>query len=379
MLYRVGGGVLTLWYEAVLIIREAFVMRAVYFLCVLVGVFAGGVFAQDEAKIEKAKQLLAKDEKQVVFLRERVSEAKARVDTDVERLRAKDKQIEKKINDVIKLITSVRDSTDSKTRVILVKKDVIDELNKSVEFYKQRRRARVEKLRQELASPEKFENDKVLDFLDERIDKRIDQIIYITSTMTQAKEWKDSEKYTYTNYGYDGVRRRTSDKYVRHRKGVSQSNMQRKETMQILEQYEASIERENKRLQQKLDATSKPEDRKAVEELIQKNNKRLQEQRSKTRNMVSYSHETGRAISREQAFETDRWVEDMSKGIVRDFHDFVRLVSVARDDNFNLSLWQDRLKKGENFVERRKKAIAEATQKLEKSKAEKSPETDVPQ
>jgi homoserine dehydrogenase len=155
--------------------------------------------------------------------------------------------------------------------------------------------------------------------------------------------------------------------------------MQRKETMQILEQYEASIERENKRLQQKLDATSKPEDRKAVEELIQKNNKRLQEQRSKTRNMVSYSHETGRAISREQAFETDRWVEDMSKGIVRDFHDFVRLVSVARDDNFNLSLWQDRLKKGENFVERRKKAIAEATQKLEKSKAEKSPETDVPQ
>lgn len=331
-------------------------MKAVYTLTVLVGVFALSALAQDKP--------LTKDEQQLVFLRERVAEAQGRVDADVARMKAKDQQIEKKINDVIKLITSVRDSTDSKTRIVSVKKDVIDGLNKTLAFYKQRRNARLQKLRDELASPEKFEDDKVLAFLDKKIDKRIDQIIYLTSTMTQAKEWKDNEKYAYTNYGYDGVSRRTSDKYVRYRKNLGQSNLQRKKTLGILKQYEDSIGRENHRLKQKLAATQKDEDRKAIEEQIAKNNKRLEEQRSKAEKMVLYSHVTGRPVDRQQAFETDKWVEDMSQNIVRDFREFVHLASIAKDDHFNLSLWQERLQKGEAFVARKKKA-SEAKQQAQ--------------
>ena len=306
---------------------------------------------------------LTKDEQQIEVLRRQVASAQARVDVHVEKLMAKDGEIEAKINDVIKLLNSIKDSTESKTRITKVKKDIIDNLSKSIEFYRQRRRARIQKLKDERASFTAAESDKALAFLDNKIDKRIEQITFITSNMTQNREWKNSEKYEYVDDGYGNrIISGTSDKYTRHRKSLSSATQQRGKTEEILEKNRAEIERENARLEKLLKSARTEEGRAAVEAQIKKNNARLSKQAENENKMVNYARDTGKSLSRKDAFETDKWVEDMVKDINKDHREFMHMVSLGKNDAFTLSLWKERLNKAEAYVAGQKAAAEKASQ-----------------
>lgn len=306
---------------------------------------------------------LTKDEQQLEFLRKQVASAQARVDVHVEKLKAKDREIEAKINDVIKLINSVKDSTESKSRITNVKKEVINDLNKSIEFYRQRRRARIQVLRDQSKSFKEAEGDKALAFIDDKIDKRIEQIMFITSNMTQGRNWKDSEKYEYVNNGYGGrVRTRKTDEYTRHRKSLSSATQQRGKTEQILDKNRAEIERENARLEKMLKSARTEEGRTAAEAQLEKNNVRLSKQYKEESKMVNYARDSGRPLSRRDAFETDRWVEDMIKDIVKDHREFVHIISMGKNDAFTLSLWKERLNKAEAYVAQQKTSQEKVSQ-----------------
>jgi len=331
-------------------------MNMKYLSMLMISVFAVSAIADGNAPKPT-------DAQQIEYLKKKVAESEAVVNKHVEKLRAKDAEIEKGINDIIRLISSVKDSKASKTRITNVREDVIDGLNKSVEFYRQRRASRVQVLRNNSATMKDAEGDKIIAFLDKLIDKRIEQILYITGTMTTRREWTEDEKYDYVNDG-DGYRIKAgkSDEFVRHRKNLSKSNLTRKKTDQILEKNRLEIERENRKLETLLKSQLTDADREATQEQIIKNNKRLAEQRKETTKMVNYGRESGRAVGRSEAFETDKEVERMAEEVIKAHREFVRMASLGKNDMLTMNLWKRRLGKAEAFVAAKQKK-AEATSK----------------
>ena len=78
--------------------------------------------------------------------------------------------------------------------------------------------------------------------------------------------------------------------------------------------------------------------------------------------MVNYARDTGKSLSRKDAFETDKWVEDMVKDINKDHREFMHMVSLGKNDAFTLSLWKERLNKAEAYVAGQKAAAEKASQ-----------------
>jgi hypothetical protein len=332
-------------------------MNTKYLTAFMISLFAVSAIAEGDAPKPT-------DTQQIKFLKKKVAESEAVVNKHIEKLRAKDAEIEKGINDIINLISSVKDSKESKTRITNVREDVIDGLNKSVEFYRQRRASRIQVLRNNSATMEDADGDKIIDFLDKLIDKRIEQILYITGTMTTKLQWTESEKYDYVRNGSGyKVKAGKSDEFVRHRKNLSKSNLTRKKTDQILEKNRAVIERENRKLEAHLKSQITDADRAATQDMIAKNNKRLEEQRKETTEMVDYGHESGRAIGRSEAFKTDQRVEQMAEGVIKSHREFVHMASLGKNDMLTMNLWKRRLKKAEAFVAAKQKAEALAADK----------------
>ena len=325
------------------------ILMAVGFM-VCSGAFAqsGGAKSAAPVQTRSVTQQLARVEQQVAFLQARVNEAQARVNKRVAAISEQDKRVEDKINQVIKLLGTIKDSPASKTRITKTKQDVINGLNKSLEFYRQRRRARIQALKNESADFDDAENDVALKMLDEKMDERIRQISYITSTLTKPREWQPYEKYEYTVYG-NNVERDESEAFVRNKKNLTRSNQQRDRTVAILKKNEADIKRENAKLEERLKTVRSEKDRKAIQGLIEQNNQRLANQNAAARKMVQNAHQPHKSLGREQAFDTYKWVETMAQEIVREHRQLVFLASQSKQDLFDLNIWQDRLKKAKAY------------------------------
>jgi hypothetical protein len=314
----------------------------VFFVVGMQGLIAG------DGSAEVAK---SRDEQQIEILRRHVKDAEARVERRAGRIREQDRLVESKINDIIKLLSTVKDSAESKTRVTQVKEDVINGLNKSLEFYRQRRRARVQKLRDERVTFQDAADDKVLAFLDAKIDKRIEQITHITSTLTKGREWKKHEKYNYTVYG-NNVEREVSDEFTRHRKNLSRSHRQSDRTVAIIKQNEADVRKESERLESRLKSAGSDEEREAIKNLMAKNDARLKKQEGEIRK-IARPQGGGRALGRKDAFDTQKWIENMAEEVVREHRELVRMISDSKQDVMMLNNWKQRLKKAEEYMAKR--------------------------
>jgi hypothetical protein len=228
-----------------------------------------------------------------------------------------------------------------------------------LEFYRQRRRAEVQKLRDNMASFQDAEEDKVLAFLDNKIDKRIKQITYITTTLTKSRDLANVNKYEYSIYG-DTVERQVSDDFRRGRKNLSRSHQQSDRTVAIIKKNEAEIRKENERLEQRLKLARTDEDRVAIKDLIDRNNERLAKQKEELMKLARGHGPSGKALGRRDAFDTQKWVERMAEEVVREHRELVRMASESKQDLLALDNWKRRLKKAEAYMAAKEKQKAEA-------------------
>jgi chromosome segregation ATPase len=150
-------------------------------------------------------------------------------------------RIEKRVDELVKLLAGLQDSQDSRRRVTQVKKEAIESLRLGIQRYAEKRREIREMVR--TGSDEALGD---LGKIDDHIIKRIDQIAELTKSIPAHQ---DMDKYEsdggggYNSYwrGYhDGTR--VSEDWKQNRRDSSASELQRKQTAEALKKAIERIE-----------------------------------------------------------------------------------------------------------------------------------------
>ena len=87
-----------------------------------------------------------------------------------------DTRIEERGDTLIAALSSIGDSKDTRTKVARMKRDTVDRLQKTIEYYRQKRAAMQEELRRPTWHLTADEKRTVIARFDERIEKRVAQI-----------------------------------------------------------------------------------------------------------------------------------------------------------------------------------------------------------
>ena len=137
-----------------------------------------------------------------------------------------DARIEKRVNELVKMLANLRDSQDSKTRISKIKQEAMDALKRGIGIYVNKRKEIRERVR---TGDETSLGD--LGKFDERISKRVDQIVELSKSFpaSQDVDKYKSEGGSYWN-GYYYENSSISEEWKQNRRDSNQSKVQRDET-----------------------------------------------------------------------------------------------------------------------------------------------------
>ena len=136
----------------------------------------------------------------VANLKQHIAQREERFDMLKKDLLVLDARVEKQIDDIVKNLASLKDSNDSKTRVANIKEDIIEALVRTIYIYRQKRVDVFEQMRKDTNVP-KEELEKTLKTFDERIGKRLTQVMELAKSFPGFKDTNKYESYgsSYSN------------------------------------------------------------------------------------------------------------------------------------------------------------------------------------
>lgn len=141
---------------------------------------------------------IAERRQSVVDLKKHVEMREQRLMEIATDIRSLDDRNEKRIDSIVEMLKSTKDSESTKTRINALKGDVIAGLRKSITIYQTKRREIFERLRTDKsASMQALTGD--LEKFDTRTEKRVQQILELAKSMP-ARE--DVEKYETDSQSY---------------------------------------------------------------------------------------------------------------------------------------------------------------------------------
>ena len=200
------------------------------------------VFAQE-------KQYTRADYEQAIKVTDEViAGQKDRIQTVTDKLKATDEMIERRVARVMNQLCSVADSTDSGTKVIQAKEDILMGLKKTLDYYVRERDQRFAALyrRETRISKEELLID--IDRLNARIEKRVDQILAITRSLPGEVGGRKSQVTTY----WDGAASRVDPEASRARMAANRAALIREKVEKGLEDSIRKLENTNRTIQSNL-------------------------------------------------------------------------------------------------------------------------------
>ncbi len=155
--------------------------------------------AQNEATTEAqqtAEPTIAEVEQSLKNLNFHLQQRQQRVTSLRDELVRKDEQVERTIDRIVSMLEHISDSTDSGTKTMRMKQDIIDGLSKTIERYQSKR----SELAIDVISPnptlDKEVSEAGMKAMDEKIQKRVDQILDLSKSLTTSNEYRNfSENY----------------------------------------------------------------------------------------------------------------------------------------------------------------------------------------
>jgi len=295
-------------------------------------------------------------DQQIEIIKRQIQNAEERVEVQTQSVLSLDRQVESQINDVITLLTTIKDSPDSKTRVTALKKDIIEGLERSIAFYRQRRTERIEALRTGYSREPNAQADQAMNFLEEKMDKRVDQILQVTASLTDHTDWKRYEDQygrgdTYRNDDeYSSRDERVSNAYDRHERAVDQGEREKQAVSKDLKEDSERLRRETDSLRQSLANARTDEARQRTEDQIRKNEETLAKRREQSRNLLIADGKPAKPVSQYVAFETEKTVDDLVRDIQRNHRELVQLASERKNSAMRLKQWQERLRAAQAYA-----------------------------
>lgn len=264
-----------------------------------------------------------------------------RVDLLREEIKQSDAHIESRIDLLIDTLNSITDSKDSRTKVARMKEDTMKKLAKTIQDYDRKRAV----FRQELRNPETVlaaeEKKKIVAAFDARIEKRTRQILELSRSMP---EHKDYERYKVTGDGWGGTEYQRNKDFEQNRRMTAHTNTQRDALIKQLEASIARLDRLGRALREQLAASTDPVVRKDRQAEITKNDALLAERRQQKLELMKASEQAKREVSLKEAMDLDQSMKKATEELRRDlttffgrYHSFVAEVTALRATEASLA------------------------------------------
>lgn len=267
---------------------------------------------------------------------------------------ALDTRIEKSIDELVKILAGVRDSQESGTRVSQLKKEAIEGLKNGLRVYQNKRK----EVREEVRTGETSALGDLGKF-DQRIIKRVDQIVELTKSIPSHEDVKkyESDGGSYWD-GYYSENNRISEDWKQNRRDSVASKKQRDDSNKALRQ---AIERLDQRRTSLKDLLANRDLTASAKQLyttelgqVDAYEDHLQ---SQLRSLATGSDGGGRAIGRDQASDIEDLIADARRDI--------------REDVARLFRSYDQFAKGREYLAQLKERLASQKDWLEKNGATK--------
>ncbi|MGC4014051.1 MAG: hypothetical protein QM755_05960 [Luteolibacter sp.] len=309
--------------------------------------------AEDTPKADAPVMDMEARKASVVTLRRHVAQREERLGEISGEILSLDKRLETKIDGIVKMLSELKDSNDSKTKVARTKQDAIASLKRTIDAYVAKRADIREEMKTTTSSSDRDALAADAKRFDSRISKRIDQIAEITKSMTQHE---DVKKYESTGGGgywngvyYDDTR--ISEEWKQNRRDARLSDSQRKDLTDALRDSIEDLKQQESGLKTKL--ADKPAEAKATVYKMQLEEVRsLIDQRQKQLVDVAKPSEQAstKAIGQEEAYQLDNLLEDARHDLADDFNTILRRYSDLVKERSHVKELEDNLKAREAWL-----------------------------
>lgn len=274
----------------------------------------------------------------VVTLEQHIEQREQRLEHLADDIRTIDGRVEKGIADIVTMVSSIRDSKDSKLRVAKLKGEIVSRLRKTIEFYETQRNGIREQLRkEETAIPRETLNADLKRF-NERIEKRVEQIEKIAASFPEPK---DLEKYVVTDtYSWGWMtyqNQKISEEWKQNRRDSKQTDSMQKKFLEGLEESIEHLKQRNAYLAEKLKGTSiTPAERELYESDAVSNEALIELRQNQAKEFLEKPPAKGKEVSQNSAHNTELLIRDMLGDLREDFFSIFRKYSELNKERADL-------------------------------------------
>lgn len=273
--------------------------------------------------------------------------AESRVKTVTAQLVSLDDDIESRVNRIVSLLSSMRDSTDkSNTRIRKTKEEVLAGLKATAVYYAQQRDRRKKEMGNQYAQIDDEGLAGDVAALNKRIETRVTQSLEIAKSLVQYDEGA-TEQYRDWDHDYSSETR----EYRKIKKDASASVKMKSEVVATLRASMEKLGRDVNAREAELKTCSDPQRQAQLAEDIKTMRQTIEARRYQIEDLVTASKPATRAVSSKGAFEIDQMLDDMRLQLKADFAKFKSLVNERDAARARLKPLKDRLQKATAMLE----------------------------
>ncbi|EDY20858.1 hypothetical protein CfE428DRAFT_1151 [Chthoniobacter flavus Ellin428] len=238
-----------------------------------------------------------------------------RVDLVREEMRQTDAHIESRLDTLIRTLTSITDSKDSRTKVARMKEDTMKGLSRTIGYYDQKRAKFIQDLRNPQTQLDTAEKEKAIAYFDAQIQKRIEQILALKKSMPAHKDY---EQYVATGGGWYGTEYRRNQDYEQNQRMVSHVDSQRDAIGKQLDASIARLDRMGRDLRSRRSAISDPAQAREWDAAIARNDTLITERRQQKLEVLQSSNTAQRGVALKEAMDLDKTMKMETDALRRD-------------------------------------------------------------
>ncbi len=258
-----------------------------------------------------------------------------------------------RIEELVTLLSGVRDSQQSRHNVSQVKSQAVQGLRRMIETYRRERREVAERLRTDRSRPmEALKRD--MDLIDARIEKRVEDIIALTRSIP-ARE--DIDRIESTGYGSTNFwggwyeHTRLSEDWRQNRRDGVQSTRQRRELTQALEQSVQDLERRRRAVVVNLRGSSLSAPAREIQtHELNRVDAILDQRRSQLMELATPSAPPSQTVTRNEARDLSNLLDSARRDIASDFSKTLRLFNEATEERDRLHSLRENFEARERWL-----------------------------
>ncbi len=271
--------------------------------------FAGGMLT---TVLALGASLNAAEAAQVQHLEMAVKAREHHAGVLLQAVRATDKRVESRLQNLVNALKVVADSKDSKTKVARLKEETIEGLKKSIELYQRKRAEIQEQIMRPTANLTEDQKKQIRKALDSRIEKRVAQIVELQQSLPAHEDY---EKYKVIpgGVGFADSTILKNEDWEQNRRVTLHTDAVRKQLTEELQRSIARLGEQERRLRAQLEKN--PAASALLQEEIKRNSDLMTARQTQLDQVLTEPALAGRAVGKGEADALDKAVGTAVTGI----------------------------------------------------------------